>query len=74
MKIPVLVLILDLIGLLLIALGLFELFSSSSILPPFAQFRGSSLVLLLIGALMVVPMIVVMVRQIALRNRDQKRS
>ncbi|MFO1435698.1 MAG: DUF1418 family protein [Gammaproteobacteria bacterium] len=66
-SIPVWMLILDIIGTVLVALGLYKSFTNNDLLPEYLRFGNDHLIFLLIGVALMVPFNVHMITQAGAR-------
>ncbi len=65
-RLPVWAIVLDVIGALLLALGIFGLVGGQTLpLPAFLDVRALSIVIIFAGVLLMLPMIVIIIRQAA---------
>lgn len=62
MKLPPILLVLDLMGTAIVALGLFELYADPGWFPPALQFRHYPWVLIAIGVALMLPALVFLMR------------
>ena len=66
-SIPVWMLVLDVIGTVLVALGLYKSFTNTDLLPDFLRFGNDHLVFLFVGVILMVPFNVHMITQAGAR-------
>lgn len=71
LKLPPYLLLLDLIGILLIGLGLYELVSESSLIPEQYQFEQYPLMMIVVGVLLTLPMVVFVIRKTLSKVSDR---
>lgn len=58
LKLPLHLLALDAVGVVLVGLGLAELFAATGLVPPAFQFENYSIVMVVVGGLLMMPAIV----------------
>lgn len=68
MKIPLSVLILDLLGAVLVAGGIADRFAGTALMPPGWRFPGYEMVLICLGVLLMLPLVFHVLRQARLRR------
>ncbi|MEM1413191.1 MAG: DUF1418 family protein [Pseudomonadota bacterium] len=72
LPIPLHLIVLDTIGMVLVGIGLYELFSDAGLVPENLRFEGFETVFISVGLLLMAPLVVHLVRKVTTRSARGK--